>query len=67
MIWTVEWKRLFSALKSLKSALYGYPPKFHFSEKFSWLTCLDIFSQVGQESQLCGKQHIFILYSWIFL
>ena len=32
--------------KSSKSALYGYAPIFHFSEIFSWLICLDIFSQV---------------------
>ena len=44
MICAVEWKRLLSAVKSSKS---GYPPIFHFSEKFVWLTCLGIFFTSG--------------------
>ena len=43
MIWVIEWKRLFSALKIFKNIFIGYAPIFHFSERFSWLTCVDIF------------------------
>ena len=43
MIRAVEWKRLFSALK------------IHFFERFSWLTCVDIFFASG----VCGKQCLF--------
>ena len=47
MIWAVEWKRLFSALKIFKIGFIGCASKFHFSERFSWLTCVDIFFTSG--------------------
>ena len=65
MILAVEWKRLFSALKIFKIALYGYASIFHFSERFSWLTCVDIFFNKWDLSQVCGKQSLF--YSPVFV
>ena len=50
MLWAVEWKRLFSALKISKIDFIGLAPKFHFYERFSLLTYIDIFSQVGLKS-----------------
>ena len=41
MIWAVEWKRLFSALKIFKICFIGV---------CSGLTCVNIFSQVGLKS-----------------
>ena len=68
MIWAVEWKRLFSALKIFKIDYIGYAPKFHFSERFLWLTCVDIFFTSGTKVA-CVENSVFLilLYSWIFL
>ena len=68
MIWAVEWKRIFSALKIFKIGFIGVAPKFHFSERFSWLTCVDIFFTSGTKV-VCVENSVFLilLYSWIFL
>ena len=51
MICAIEWKRLFSALKILKNRLYRGTLQYSiFPDKSSWLTCVDIFSQVGLKS-----------------
>ena len=52
MIWAVEWKRLFSALKIFKIGFIWVRSNIPFSERFSWLglPCVDIFSQVGLKS-----------------
>ena len=53
MLWAVEWKRLFSAPKNLQNRLYrGTLQNSIFYERFSWLTCVDIFSQVGLKSSV---------------
>ena len=53
---------------SSKSALYGYAPIFHFSERFSWLTCVDFFFTSGTSVRCVVNSFFFILlYSWIFL
>ena len=50
MIYTVEWKRSFSALKSFKIGFIWLPLNIPFLEKSVWLTYLDIFSHVGLKS-----------------
>ena len=69
MIRAVEWNRLFSALRIFKIGFIGvpYPPIFHLSEKYVWLTCLDIFFTSGTKV-ICVENVFFILlFSLIYL
>ena len=50
---------LISALKIFKIGFIGYAPKFHFFERFSWLTCVDIFFTSGTKIVMSGKQCLF--------
>ena len=68
MIWAVEWKRLFSALKIFKIGFIGVRSKIPLSERFSWLTCVDIFFTSGTKV-VCVENRVFLILvcSWIFL
>ena len=59
MIWAVELKRLFSALKIFKIGLIGVRSNIPFSERFSWLTCVDIFFTSGNKVR-CVENSVFL-------
>ena len=58
MIWAVEWKRLFSALEIFKIGFIGVCSNIPFSERFSWLTCVDIFFTSGTKV-MCVENSVF--------
>ena len=59
MLWAVEWKRLFSALKTSKIGFIGERSKIPFYERFSWLTCVDIFFTSGTKVR-CVENSVFL-------
>ena len=62
----VEWKLLFSALKIFEIGFIWGSVQY-FSEKYVWLTYLDIFSQTGLKSGVWKTVSFNILFFWIFL
>ena len=52
MLWAVGWKLLFSALKI---------SKIPFFERFSWLTCVDIFFSSGTKVR-CVENSVFLTF-----